>query len=91
MLRSLIDRITLTKEYEACILAIVSPDADPNVTSIPGFKRGKSPVESLAGPSLNSLGGGDRPPDGAAAGGASYEQRKNFTRSRAGDSRENQR
>jgi len=30
-LRSLIDRITLTKEYEACILAIVSPDADPNV------------------------------------------------------------
>src|SRR6266436_6186458 len=29
--RSLIDRITLTKEYEACILAIVSPDADPNV------------------------------------------------------------
>ncbi len=30
-LRSLIDRITLTREYEACILAIVSPDADPNV------------------------------------------------------------
>jgi peptide/nickel transport system substrate-binding protein len=30
-LRSLIDRILQTKEYEACIAAIVSPDADPNV------------------------------------------------------------
>jgi peptide/nickel transport system substrate-binding protein len=30
-LRSLIDRILQTREYEACILAIVSPDADPNV------------------------------------------------------------
>jgi peptide/nickel transport system substrate-binding protein len=29
--RSLIDRVTQTKEYEACVLGLVSPDADPNV------------------------------------------------------------
>jgi len=29
--RSLLDRLTQTKEYDACILGIVSPDADPNV------------------------------------------------------------
>jgi peptide/nickel transport system substrate-binding protein len=29
-LRSLIDRVTQTKEYDACVLGIVSGDADPN-------------------------------------------------------------
>ncbi len=29
--RSLLDRLTQTKEYDGCILGIVSPDADPNV------------------------------------------------------------
>jgi peptide/nickel transport system substrate-binding protein len=29
-LRSLIDRVTRTKEYDACVLGIVSGDADPN-------------------------------------------------------------
>lgn len=29
--RSLIDRVTQTKEYDACVLGLVSPDADPNV------------------------------------------------------------
>jgi peptide/nickel transport system substrate-binding protein len=29
--RSLLDRVTQTKEYEACVLGVVSPDADPNV------------------------------------------------------------
>jgi peptide/nickel transport system substrate-binding protein len=29
-LRSLIDRVTNTKEYDACVLGIVSFDADPN-------------------------------------------------------------
>ena len=28
--RSLLDRVTQTKEYDACVLGIVSPDADPN-------------------------------------------------------------
>jgi peptide/nickel transport system substrate-binding protein len=26
----LLDRVTQTKEYEACVLGVVSPDADPN-------------------------------------------------------------
>jgi len=29
--RSLLDRVTQTKEYDACVLGMVSPDADPNV------------------------------------------------------------
>ncbi|HKW63335.1 MAG TPA: ABC transporter substrate-binding protein [Candidatus Acidoferrum sp.] len=29
--RSLLDRVTQTREYDACVLGIVSPDADPNV------------------------------------------------------------
>jgi peptide/nickel transport system substrate-binding protein len=29
--RSLLDRVTQTKEYEACVLGVVSTDADPNV------------------------------------------------------------
>ena len=29
--RSLLDRVTQTKEYDACVLGVVSPDADPNV------------------------------------------------------------
>ena len=29
--RSLLDRVMQTKEYDACLLGIVSPDADPNV------------------------------------------------------------
>ena len=28
--RSLLDRVTQTKEYDACVLALFSPDADPN-------------------------------------------------------------
>jgi peptide/nickel transport system substrate-binding protein len=29
--RSLLDRVTETKEYDACVLGVASPDADPNV------------------------------------------------------------
>lgn len=29
--RSLLDRVMQTKEYDACVLGVVSPDADPNV------------------------------------------------------------
>ena len=38
--RSLLDRVTQTKEYDACVLGMVSPDADPNVDVNVWLSRG---------------------------------------------------
>jgi len=38
--RSLLDRVTQTKEYDACVLGIVSTDADPNVDINVWLSRG---------------------------------------------------
>src|SRR5207245_9330380 len=36
----LLDRVTQTKEYDACVLGMVSPDADPNVDVNVWLSRG---------------------------------------------------
>src|SRR5712691_1841767 len=51
------------------------------------FERGNALLESLGDASRHGLGNGDRPPDGAAAGGAQLRTAEKTLRSSAGDSR----